>query len=153
VRRVLLAILALCVATPVFAQTAPRAERRQETVELGNNRFLIFSGEPNGEQHAYTADLIVIQNNIPRMEPLFAEEYVFATNSANITEGIAFIASDFNFDKSTQTLTFNTHDADRHARFTYKYTLAVDMLTLREVWGQKDNEPNAKPEIIYKASK
>ena len=152
-RSVLVAILALLIASPVNAAPA-KAERKQETVDIGNNHFLIFSGEPNGTQYAYTTDMVVIQNGIPHLDPLFTEEYDIDSNSVNIGEGVAFLAENYHFDKAAHTLNYTSYDADRHTRFQFLYLLATDMMTLQQVIMQKEeNGKPGQPKTIFKAAK
>ena len=150
-RKFLLAALFLLAPLQAIAAEHPKSERKQETIELGNNRFLIFVGEPNNSQFAYTADLVVTQNGVPHFEPLFTEEYDPDTNSVNLSEGIAFQAETYHFDKNTYTLDFTMMDTNKHVRYQYKYLLAVDMFTLQQVVMQKGE--GSLPKTLYRAGK
>src|SRR4051812_15720583 len=94
--RLLLSILA----TGLFAFSAHAAEAprkaipqqeltKQETVALGDNRFLIFSGTASDHgEYGYTIDLVKIEGGIPHFDPLFIEEYNPDTNRAKLEYGI-----------------------------------------------------------------
>lgn len=151
-RKFLLAVVWLLVAFPAYAA---QPERTQETVDLGNNRFLIFVGEPNETRYAYTADLVVLQNNIPHFEPLFAEEYDADNNTANLSEGLAFLAQNYHFDKNTSMLIYTYDDAKKHLRYVFKYLLVVDIFKLQEVVAQSvmNNNATSIPKVLFKTVK
>ena len=149
-RNMLLALFVL-IALPALAQTTAKPERKQETIELGNNRFLIFVGEPGATGFAYTADMVVTNNGVPHFEPLFMEEYDADTNQAHLSEGVAFQAGSYHFDKNAGMLEYTAFDAEKNARYQCKYHFAVDMFTLQEVAMQKDDGLAGIPKIIYKA--
>ena len=149
--RNLLAILMLLITANAYAADYPKVERKQETVELGNSRFLIIAGEKNYTQFAYTADLVVLEKGVPHFDPLFTEEYDVDTNTVHLSEGIAFQAESYHFDKGAKTFRYAVVDADKQARFQYKYRLDGDILKLSEVLMQNitDGQPGT-PKTIYK---
>ena len=143
---------------PAQAAALTKVERKQETVELGNNRYIVFIGESNGTQFGYTADLIVTDKGVPHFEPIFTEEFDVDSRNINLSEGIAFQAESYHFDKITNMLDYTFTDSERHQRFQFKYHLDTDLFTLREVVMQKEETcekpPCAQtttPQVIYKA--
>jgi hypothetical protein len=150
-------MLAMLCVLPANADPVARGERTQETTILGDNRFLIFVGSPDNGQTGYTVDLIKIDNGIPYYVPLFMEEYDVDTGAVNLSDGVAFMAEHYRFDRAAGTLEYTSIDRGRHAHIRYKYKLNVDILTLQEVVGQKDGpcaDPSCKtnmPRLLYKA--
>ena len=74
-KSVLIVLLALT-SLPVHAQEPRKSVNseditRQETVTLGDNRFIIFSGMANQKQYGYTADQVKIENGILHFDPPF----------------------------------------------------------------------------------
>jgi hypothetical protein len=135
------------VAAPVAAPAGPQPERKpvaqedimkQETVALGNNRFLIFSGTAGERgQYGYTVDLIKIDGGIPRFDPLFIEEYNPDLNRARLEYGVAFMCTSYHYDRPANLLNFTIDLEDTGERLLLKYRLDVDILRLVEVMSQK----------------
>ena len=146
-------IIMFWVALPAYAAEPAKPERTQQTVELGNNRFLIFVGEPNDDLYAYTADLIVLKNGIPHFEPLFMEEYDAESNAVNLSEGLVFQAKNYHYDKADSTLDITTEDAQKQNRFEYKYHLDTDIMKLKDVIMQNIGGQTSAPIILYRAEK
>jgi|GEM_PF-4808340 len=148
-------MLATLLASPTFAaeDKATALEKikaeditRQETIALGNNRFLIFSGTAGEhKQYGYMVDLVKIENGTPRFDPLFMEEYVHELNASRLAYGVAFMAQNYRFDKSDNTLDFTVIDPEDHARYQYKYKLDLDILKLQEVITQAKAECAQEP--------
>lgn len=138
---------------PVNAQ-----ELKQETVALGDNRFIIFSGTPdNNGQFGYTADLIKIEGGMPHYAPLFIEDYDVDSNTARLSYGVAFLCLSYHFDKPTNTFTYTGFDPDTNTRLQLTYKLDTDIFRLQEVESQKTplcaKEPCTPlpPKTIFKA--
>jgi len=165
--RKLTTLAALCIgaflALPALAEAPRKALNtqdvtKQETVVLGNSRFLIFSGTLGDHgQYGYTVDLVKIENAIPHFDPLFMEEYNADTNTAKLEYGVAFMALSYHFDKADGTLTYTSLDPETNTRLQFKYTLDVDIFKLDEVVSQKTGpcpkEPctPAPPKTVFKA--
>lgn len=161
-RNPVLLCIALMLAFPALAaepvrKALPQQElTRQETVALGSNRFLIFSGTSNGRgEYGYSVDLVKIDDGVPHFDPLFIEEYVRETNSANLSYGVAFMALSYRFDKADNTMTYTFSDEDTQTRYQLKYWLDVDIFKLREVISQtmcpKEPCPPSLPKTVFKA--
>lgn len=160
-------LLCSCLLLPVFASTAHATSARkapsqqdivkQETVALGNNRFLIYSGTA-GElgQYGYTVDLVKIEGGIPRFDPLFIEEFNPETNQAKLEYGVAFLCSSYHFDKIANVMTYTVDIPQPRERLQLRYRLDTDIFRLEEVLSQKTapcpKEPCAPlaPQTIYK---
>jgi hypothetical protein len=132
-------------------------DMKQETVALGDNRFIIFNGSPNADsEYGYTADLIKIENGTPHFDPLFIEEYDADNNASHLTYGVAFMCSSYRFDKATSTFTYTAVDPENKARLQLTYKLDVDIFKLQEVVSQKtascEKEPCAPlpPTTLFK---
>jgi hypothetical protein len=130
---------------------------RQETVPLGNNRFLIYSGTAGERgQYGYSVDLVKIEGGIPRFDPLFIEEYNPDLNSAKLEYGVAFLCSSYHFDKTNNSMTYTVEMQETSERLLLKYKLDVDIFKLEEVMSQKTGpcpkEPctPSAPKTIYK---
>lgn len=130
---------------------SPEDITRQETIALGNNRFLIFSGTAGeNKSYGYTVDLVKIENGIPRFEPLFMEEYDAGRNAARLEYGVAFFAQSYHYDKNAGTLDYTFIDPDDKTRTQYKFKLDVDILKLQEVVTQDKPDcaqPPCKPPL------
>ena len=130
---------------------------KQETIALGNNRFLLFSGTKSPFQYAYSIDLIKTEGGVPKMEPLFMEEYDIDSKKFTLSEGVGFAAQYYHFDVASGRLDYTARDIDEKTRFAYKYRLAGDTLKLLEIATQDTGDctdascKNAPPEIIFKA--
>lgn len=135
---------------------SPPGQRQQETVALGGNRFFIFSGMPN--EHyitGYTIDLIKVDNGVPHFDTLLAEDFDVATNMFSRSEGMAFFATSYHYDKASGQLDYTTYPHGSDTVYMYKYHFAGNTFKLDEVVSQKpcpktpckDNEPK----VIYKA--
>ena len=132
--------------------------KKQETIALGNNRFLIFSGSLNDDkQYGFTIDLVEIQNGTPRFDPLFMEDFDPETQKHTMSLGAAFFAQNYHYDKITNALNYTSVSSDNMSRLQYRYVLEGDTLTLNEVLSQKiipcQQEPckKALPQAIFKA--
>jgi hypothetical protein len=148
-----------CIACTTFPLTASAADdmaahkqeiiksNKQETVALGGNRFLIFSGSQGAYQYAYSLDLVKIDGGVPHFEPLFIEEYDPTTNSVALSDGVGFGAESYRFDTKTDTLSYTSRDVGDGPKLAFKYQLNGDTLTLQEVLTQ---EQNGMPETLYK---
>jgi hypothetical protein len=153
-RNALLVALTL-LAAPAYAQTAPVQhdqvvqEQKQETVALGDNRFLIFSGSPGPIQYIYSVDIVKIDGGIPHFEPIFMEDYDIDTNSYRLSEGAAFPATSYHFDKATGSLSYTAKDTQSEAQFQYSYHLDTDIFKLQGVLVQET--PATAPKSLFKA--
>jgi hypothetical protein len=128
------------------AKIKPEDITRQETVALGDNRFLIFSGTAGQEKHyGYTVDLVKIEDGIPRFDPLFMEEYDLDRNAARLEYGVAFMALSYRFDRNDGTFDYTVVDAEDQSRYQYKYKLDVDIFKLQEVITQAKAECAKEP--------
>ena len=143
-------------ALPAVAEpTEPPKERHQETISVGDNRFLIFVGAPGESQDGYTVDLIKTENGVPHFDTLFIEDYDIDTRNVSISEGVAFQAISYHYDKATNMLDYTTIAPDIHVRYQYKYKFSGDRFLLQEVILQEDlpcpEQPctPAKPEVIF----
>lgn len=130
---------------------------KQETVSLGNNRFLIYSGTAGERgQYGYSVDLVKIEGGIPRFDPLFIEEFNPDINQAKLEYGVAFLCSSYHFDKINNSMTYTVELEETHERLLLKYRLDVDIFKLEEVVSQKTGpcpkEPctPSAPKTIYK---
>ncbi|MDE3037550.1 MAG: hypothetical protein KGJ21_03720 [Pseudomonadota bacterium] len=120
------------------------ADTRQETVALGGNRFLIFSGSKAAYQYVYSIDLVEITGGAPHYDPLFIQEYNPATGKISLSSGVAFEATSYHFDTVSKTLNYTSIDAGNGPRLAYSYQLSGDTLVLEQVLAQaqtKDNPP------------
>lgn len=131
IQRALLAVLLLC-ASPAHAE----GERTQETVPVGEGRFLIFVGAPTEAQMGYTVDLIKVEDGVPYYIPLFIEDYDAETNTAKLGYGVAFEAADYRFSKTEQTLDIQTLRPETKSKLLLHYTLDDDILHLQSVMAQ-----------------
>jgi len=150
-------------AFPAHAEDARKAPAqqdlmKQETVALGNNRFLIFSGTAGDKgQYGYTVDLVKIEGGIPHFDPLFIEEYNPETNKANLEYGVAFMCLGYRYDKADNSMTYTVEDESK-TRLQLKYKLDVDIFKLQEVDSQRTGpcpkEPctPAPPKIVFTAA-
>ena len=157
----LLILAALSLTFPAQAAETRKAMQqqdvvKQETIDLGNSRFLIFSGTAN--EHAlygYTVDLVKIENGIPHFDPLFIEDYNPETNQAVLGYGVAFMCLSYHFDKADNSMTYTVEDENK-TRLQLKYKLDVDIFKLEEVVSQTPcaKEPCAPtpPQTIFKAA-
>jgi hypothetical protein len=150
-RFILPCLAAIGAAFPAQAETARKAPQqqditKQETVALGDNRFLIFSGTAaGGGQYGYTVDLVKIEDGIPHFDPLFIEDYNEDTNKAQLDYGVAFMALSYHFNKSDNTMSFTTEDEENHTRMQLNYKLDVDIFKLQKVVSQKIGPCPKKP--------
>ena len=160
-RMISLLILSLFIALPAQATETRKAMAqqdviKQETIDLGNSRFLIFSGTAN--EHAlygYTVDLVKIENGIPHFDPLFIEDYNPETNQAVLGYGVAFMCLSYHFNKADNSMTYTMEDENK-TRLQLKYKLDVDIFKLEQVDSQTPcaKEPCAPmpPKTIFKAA-
>jgi len=133
---------------------AAEPERKQETVALGENRFLIFVAEPGGEQFITTIDLIAIEDGIPHFEPIFTQGYDVEEDEINTSEGVAFQAASYHFDTATRILDYTVIDSEKQVRYRYTFHFEDDRFLLNEVTMQKDSsEETTIPKVLYKAGK
>ncbi len=134
---------AALLALPAHAATARKqmSEQdilKQETVSLGNNRFLIYSGTAGEHgQYGYTVDLVKIEGGIPHFDPLFIEEYNPDINRSKLEYGVAFMCLSYHFDKADSSMTYTIEQEETHERLQLKYKLDVDIFKLQEVVSQK----------------
>ncbi len=144
-------IAALTLALPASADAEAQKEAilkdfKQETVALGNNRFLIIDGGPATYEYVYGFDMIRLENGVPKREPLFMQAFDAETRTSGLSEGVAISALNYNFDKNDSTLTYTSRSADNTMRYRYRYTLDGDMFLLEEVIGQEQCEkPGCTP--------
>jgi len=150
----ILVLLALPNAT--FAAEDPSAHKqeiiknsKQETIPLGGNRFLIFSGSKGEYQYAYSVDLVKIDGGVPKFEPLFIEEYDPGSNNVALSDGVGFGAESYHFDSKTNTLNYTSRDVADDQRLAFKYLLKDDTFLLQEVMAQAKD---GMPETLFKAS-
>ncbi len=143
-----LAALLTLLASPALAQDA--GERTQETVPVGEGRFLIFVGAPDGAQSGYTADMIKVEDGTPYYIPLFMEEYDPETNTAKLAYGVAFEATSYHYDKDKKSLAIRNINGPNRQDLTY--ALDNDILHLKTVTSQKsDCKKDCKPKQLFKA--
>lgn len=150
-----------CASLPAFATETVKPDdvTRQETVSLGNNRFLIFSGTAaENKEYGYTVDLVKIEGGVPRFDPLFIEEYDAQRNAPNLSYGVAFFALNYHFDKASNTLDYTMIDRDDGTRWQFKYKLDVDIFKLQKVITQartacaKEPCQPPPPEVVFSAA-
>jgi len=129
---------------------------RQETIALGNNRFLLFSGSKSPFQYAYSIDLLRIEGGVPKLEPLFMEEYDIDSKKFTLSEGVGFPALSYHFDPASGRLDYNSRDVDATMRSAYKYKLVGDTFKLLEIAVQDTGDcadascKNTPPKILFK---
>lgn len=150
--RALLLLFAL-IATPAVAETQSYGERTQETIPVGDNRFLIFVGAPDGTQVGYTVDMLKIDDGIPYYIPLFMEEFNHDTKKPELSYGVAFQAATYHYDKEKQILDFRTLEPETKTRTDYKYKLDTDILHLKLVTTQSDTcSKNCHSKQLFRAA-
>ena len=168
-----LLLIALWLSFPAYAQTppatvaapAPAATKSdpntQETITLGNNRFLIFSGTASdipSHGYGYTIDLVKIDNGIPHFDPLFIEDFDLETKAPRLQYGVAFMATQYTFNKADNSMTYVTFDPETNAHLKLTYKLDVDIFKLQEAVGElpqpcaKDPCPPSAPQTLFKVS-
>lgn len=159
--RLLLATLLAFIALPAAADMASKKaamlkDWKQETVALGNNRFLIFSGTPGAYEYVYGIELFQIDGGIPHIEPLFMQEFNPDTREMDLSEaGVAISAGSYHFDKADNMLSYTSRNAEGSMRYRYKYKLIGDTFNLEEVIMQEHcadaSCKSSPPEVIFKA--
>lgn len=150
--RLLAVIAALLLPAPAPAETTQIGERTQETIPVGDSRFLIFVGAPDGRQVGYTVDMIKIEEGIPFYVPLFMEEFDTETKTARLSYGVAFYAVSYHYDRAANLLNLKTVDDSTHTRYDYRYRLDNDIFHLQQVTRQDSTcEKNCKAKTVFKA--
>jgi len=119
-------------------------DMREETVDLGGNRYLIFSGSPGPNQYIYSVDIITTKKGVPHIEPIFMEDYDLDTGSVALSEGAAFPEMSYHFDKKNNLLEYTSKDPQTSTHYQYKYLLSGDSFLLQEVLAQDAPSPCAK---------
>lgn len=148
--KLLLAYL-LLLAAPALAQTQPFGERTQETVPVGNGRFLIFVGAPDEKRTGYTVDLIQVSDGIPFYVPLFIEDFDAETGGVHLSYGVAFFAKSYTYDRATNHLTIKADSVtDSATHYEMRYRLDGDIFHLQQATAISGN--SAVPKLLFKAT-
>ncbi|MBY0408352.1 MAG: hypothetical protein K2Q01_11735 [Rickettsiales bacterium] len=151
--RVKILLLFLSFSLPAHAETQSYGERTQETVPVGDNKFLIFVGAPDASQSGYTADMIQIEEGIPFYVPLFMEEYDPESNTTQLGYGVAFQAISYDYNKMSKTLDIRTMDDERKKRYNLRYSLDTDILHLKKVTSEESScTRNCKQITLFSAA-
>ncbi|NBO19047.1 MAG: hypothetical protein EBV03_07470 [Proteobacteria bacterium] len=148
--RSLLLLATLLLPLPATAQTQAFGERTQETIPVGNNRFLIFVGAPDGEQTGYTVDLIQVQDGMPFYVPLFIEDFDPVKQAAKLSYGVAFFAKSYLYDRATNTMNIRATGSQTGSLIEMRYRLDGDIFHLLQV--TSTTPPSSVPQVLYKAS-
>jgi len=152
--RAFLTVLILFTIAPhsAWAEKQKYGERTQETIDVGEGRFLIFVGAPTDGQVGYTVDLLKIEDGAPFYIPLFMEEYDPETNKAQLGYGVAFEAVSYRYNKAKKTLDIRTLNPETKTRLDLHYTLDEDILHLKTVTSQpqKCAGETCKPKQLFK---
>lgn len=130
------------------AQERELGQRTQETIPVGDNRFLIYVGAQNEDVIGYTVDMIKIDNGIPFYVPLFIEDYDIATNSVDLSYGVAFFAHNYIFERDTKIMTIKTFGKSK-TLYALRYRLDDDIFHLLSVTAI---EQNGQSTMIFQAS-
>ncbi len=148
--RARLALLLALFAFPAYAEDPAASERTQETIPVGDSRFLIFVGAPDDGQIGYTVDLIKVDDGTPYYIPLFMEEYNHDTNTAQLSYGVAFEAVSYHYNKTEHTLDIRSIAPETKTRLDLHYTLDDDILHLQSVMSQPETcKKDCKAKQIY----
>ena len=142
-------------ATPALADTYAEQKAdvikntKLDTVPMGNNEFMMFNGTFAAYQYVYSIELIKIEGGTPHYEPLFMEEYDPKEKTVGLSDGTAFPAVSYHFDKASGVLDYTAKLEPEGAPLEYKYELKGDTFMLQEVLAPGEN--GGQPTVIFKA--